>query len=279
MRSRGLVVAIAFVLAVLAAAGVIVYTSGLKKSVVEQNTTEVVVATQDIPANTQLDPLVAQGVFKLIPVPNDALVANYVTSADELKGQTTAAPIFANEQIPTTRLSSGGGINTIGLSPGHIGLGLTLDGPAAVNGLITQGSNVVVFAHFKKGTPITKDTLTKLLSPAQVQKFFDTFSGSAAALASQPVYFLPTDFTVTLIASVKVLAIVNPPVDQATGRRSEGSTSLALDLLPVDASELVFATQTATLYLGLLSPDDKGGFPQGATIGVPIAKVTGVAGK
>jgi Flp pilus assembly protein CpaB len=279
MRSRGLVVAIAVVLAVLAAAGVIVYTNNLKTSTIDEHTTLVVVAKQDIPANTPLGPLVDSETFTQIRVPNDAVVAGAVTSIEELRTETSSAPIFANEQIPTTRLSSGGGINIIGITPGHIGLGLTLDGPAAVNGLIAQGDNVVVFAHFKKGTPITKDTLEKLLTPAQVQKFFDTFTGSAAALATQPVYFMPADFTVTLIQTVKVLAVQNPPVDQTTGRRSDGSTSLALDLLPADASELVFATQTGTLYLGLLSPDDEAGFNQGATIGVPLVKVAGVAGK
>lgn len=279
MRSRGLVVAIAVVLAVLAAAGVIVYTNNLKDSVTEENTTAVVVSKSDIPANTPLGPLVDAETFTIINVPNAAVVQGAVTSIDELRTETATAPIFANEQIPVDRLSSGEGANVLGISDGHIGLGLTLDGPAAVNGLIAQGEHVAVFASFKRGTPVTKETLTKLLTPAQVQKFFDTFTGSAGSLASQPVYFMPADFTVTLIPSVTVLAVQNPPVDQTTGRRSDGNTSLALDLLPEDASELVFAQSTGTLYLGLLSPKDEGGFSQGATIGVPLVKVTGVAGK
>jgi Flp pilus assembly protein CpaB len=278
MRSRGLVVAIAVVLAVLAAAGFIVYTNNLEKNVLTEKTTLVVVSKQDIPANTPLAPLYDAGAFIQINVPNDAVVAGAVTDPAELRAETSAAPIFANEQIPASRLASGGGINVVGISPGHIGLGLTLDGPAAVNGLISQGDNVVVFAHFKKGTPVTKETLDRLLTASQIQKFFDTFSGSSGALASQPVYFMPADFTVTLVASVKVLAIQNPPLDQTTGRRTEGGTSLALDLLPVDASSLVFATQAGTLYLGLLSPDDEKGFNQGATIGVPLVRVSGVGG-
>ena len=39
MRSRGLVVAIAVVLAVLAAVGVIVYTSNVRESAINENTT------------------------------------------------------------------------------------------------------------------------------------------------------------------------------------------------------------------------------------------------
>ena len=69
MRSRGLVVAIAVVLAVLAAVGVMVYTNQVRTEVTEQDTVAVVVANQDIPANTNLDPLVAEGVFDFVRVP------------------------------------------------------------------------------------------------------------------------------------------------------------------------------------------------------------------
>lgn len=279
MRSRGLVVAIAFVLAILAAAGVIVYTSNLQKNVRDENTTEVVVSTQDIAANTQLDPLIAQGVFKQIRMPNDALVAGAVTSPDEMKGQTTAAPIFANEPIPSARLSSGQGINNLGISPGHVGLGLQIEGAAAVNGMISQGSNIVIYATFPQGTALTKDSLAKLLTPAQMQRFFNAFGSTATAtsVAGQPVVFMPTDFTVTLLKSVKVLTVQNPLTDQTTGRRASGATILALDMLPEDASELVFASTTqATLYLGLLPPDNKDGYSNPASFGVPLVRVTGV---
>ena len=74
MRSRGLVVAIAVVLAVLAAVGVIVYTSSVRETAVDENTTTVLASTQDIQANTPLDPLIAQGVFQTIQVPNDGVV-------------------------------------------------------------------------------------------------------------------------------------------------------------------------------------------------------------
>ena len=74
MRSRGLVVAIAVVLAVLAAVGVIVYTSNVKQSAGEENTTRVIVANQDIPPNSALDPLIAAGAFRELAVPKDGVV-------------------------------------------------------------------------------------------------------------------------------------------------------------------------------------------------------------
>ena len=63
MRSRGLVVAIAVVLAIVAAAAVILYTNGVKNDAVTGGALSVVVVSkQDIAANTSLNPLLEQGV-------------------------------------------------------------------------------------------------------------------------------------------------------------------------------------------------------------------------
>jgi hypothetical protein len=68
------------------------------------NTVEVVVAAQDIPPNTELDPLIDAGLFRITVVPIDWAVPHAVTSFDQLRGQTTAAMIYKNEQIPIERL-------------------------------------------------------------------------------------------------------------------------------------------------------------------------------
>jgi len=108
MRSRGLVVAIAVVLAVAAAAAVILYTQGVKEEAVKGGDLKtVIVSTVDIRANEPLDPLLAQDIFKQIEVPQKALVAGAVTDIRQLAKATTTSTIFANEQIPITRLSTG----------------------------------------------------------------------------------------------------------------------------------------------------------------------------
>ena len=278
MRSRGLVVAIAVVLALLAAAGVIVYTSNLEEQVKTENTTTVLVSSADIDANTQLDPAIANGQFREVDIPNDALVLGAVTSFDELRGQTTAAPILANEQIPLSRLASTGGQNTLGITEGNVGLGLSIAGPQSVNGAITQGSHVVVYATFPKGTPVTNDTLNKLLTAQQIQKFYESVAGggSTSGLAQAPVLVLPTDFTVALIPSIRVLAVQNPPIDTTTGRKTDGATSLTLDTPPEDAVQLVFSVTKAQLYLGLLPPENEEGYETEGSVGVPLSRVTGV---
>jgi Flp pilus assembly protein CpaB len=276
------VVAIAVVLAVLAAVGVVVYTNNVKSGNTG-DTTAVIISTQDIPPNTALNPLLDGGVFQTVNVPNDTLVAGAVTDENELRNQTTASQIFANEQIPTSRLATGTG-NALGISEGHVGLGIQVDGPSAVNGNIQNNDHVVVYATFPAGTIVTRKAVKQLLSPAQIQKFTQALQqGNAATLASPSVFTIQADFTVTLIKSVRVLSITNPPVDSSTGKPTNGTSNLVLDMLPEDAQALVNANNDAVqLWMGLLPPNKDGspspGYNEPTAVGVPYTKVLGVGG-
>ena len=279
MRSRGLVVAIAVVLAVLAAVGVIVYTNSVKNGT-GADTTAVIVSDKDIPANTPLNPLIDSGDFGTVNVPNDTLVAGAVIDENELRDQTTSSTIYANEQIPTSRLATGRG-NALGISDGHVGLGIQVGGPQSVNGYIQNNDQVEIYATFPKATIVTKQGLKQLLTPAQLARLFTALqAGTSATVANSPVISMPFDFTFPLVQSVRVLAITNPPVD-ATGKPTTGNSSLVLDMVPADAQALVLASTDATqLWLGLLPPNKDGspgtGYKSPAAFGVPFAKVTGV---
>ena len=163
MRSRGLVVAIAIVLAVAAAAAVILYTQGVKEDAVRGgDLTPVIVSTQEIPANQQLDPLIDQGIFSEIQVPGDALVGGAVKDVEELRGVTTTTPILANEQISTSRLSSAETpLNLTGVSEGHLGVAIELDAPQGGIGNIQPGDQVQVFATYQ-GVKVIKGDIREI---------------------------------------------------------------------------------------------------------------------
>ncbi len=273
MRSRGLVVAIAVVLAVLAAVGVIVYTSSVRENATSENTTQVVTSSQDIPANTPLDPLVQSNVFKLTAIPNEAIVPNAVTDISELQGQVTSAPIYQNEQIPSDRLSSGPGSNNLGITPGNVGVGLQIAGAAAVNGYVQQGSHVVLYATFHRGTLVSKNSLKFYLTGGQIQKLQQVGSPTAS---NPNLIFMPTDFTFALVPSVRVLAVTNPPADTSTGKPTAGTSNFVLDLSPTDANSVIFAVDHSTIYLGLLPPENERGYGEPGTLGPPLARVVGV---
>ena len=244
MRSRGLVVALAVLLAVAAAGAVVLYTNGVKKAAESGGSlTTVIVASQDIPANSSLDELIESGGFKELSVPADAVVEGAVTTLAELRGQTTTAPIVANEQMTASNLSSGeqveGGM--LGISKGHVALTIKLNAPQGVNGNIQRGDNVTVFATFTGASIIKGATVDELVS------------GDAATTDRQD---LP-DFTATLIPTVRVLEVVNPGIDD-DGNPTGDSVTLTLDLLPADAQTLTLSNQTGTLYIGLLPPGEDG---------------------
>jgi pilus assembly protein CpaB len=265
MRSRGLVVAIAVVLAVAAAAAVILYTQGVKKDAeLGGELTTVIVASQTIPPSQQLDPLIDQGVFSELDVPRDTLVADAVTTIQELEGTTTVSEILANEQISQSRLSTGEG-NPVGVSEGHIGVAVELEAPQGGTGNINPGDSVAVFATFQNIQAIAG-------TPAQLRQALN--NPSVTSPTGRKVD-LP-DFTVTLIPTVRVLRIENPSVDTETGEQNDSDNiRITLDLLPQDAQDLVFAQENGLVWLGLLnSKDGENGHETDAST-VPIELLLG----
>jgi pilus assembly protein CpaB len=256
MRSRGLVVAIAIVLAVAAAAAVILYTQGVKEQAKQGGElTSVIVSTQEIPTSQLLDPLIDQGIFTEVQLPNDALVDGAVTDLEQLRGVTTSTPILANEQISTKRLSSADvSLNRVGVSEGHVGLAVELDAPQGGIGNIQPGDQVQVFATYT-GVTVIPGTLRQLINSAgtTVPKKVD----------------MP-DFTLTLIPTVRVLKIQNPSVDTETGRSDSSRIQVTLDLLPQDAQNLVFAQENARIWLGLLHPGEDGTQPRASLVPIDL---------
>ena len=274
MRSRGLVVAIAVVLAIVAAAAVILYTNGVKNDAVTGGALSVVVVSkQDIAANTNLDQLIEEGAFTELRVPTDAVVDGAVTSQNELRGQTSTAPILANEQIASARLSGGdspkGG--ALGITPGNVGLPIVLDGGPAGYGLIQRGDSVAVYATFKQGEVLAKADLRQILSPAQLSKVL----GDAAS-ANGPLVVVPFKFTVTVVEATRVLNIENPVAVESNQQFDERQIPLTLDLSPADAQAVSYSLVNADLVnLGLLPPENADGYPVEGHTGASYDAIVG----
>lgn len=66
----------------------------------------VFVSKEDIPTGQPLDPLVKEGVFAEIGIPQKMLVEGAVTDLLQVEGSRTTTVILANEQISTARLTS-----------------------------------------------------------------------------------------------------------------------------------------------------------------------------
>ncbi|MGZ8614578.1 MAG: hypothetical protein ACXWX4_07845, partial [Actinomycetota bacterium] len=258
-----------------AAAAVILYTNGVKSDAVTGGALSVVVVSkQDIPANTNLNPLIDEGVFSELKVPTDAVVGGAVTGVAELRGQTTTAPVLANEQIAIARLSSGeaptGG--ALGISEGNVGLPMVLEGGPAGYGNIQRGDNVVVYATFKAGEFVQKGALRQILSPGQLANVLQD-AGSAG-----PVVQIPFQFTVAVVPSARVLNIQNPVAVEGT-KFSETDIPVTLDLSPEDAEAVSYALVNADLVnLGLLPPENEDGYSVEASLGASYDDIVGATG-
>ena len=105
MRRQTLVIPIALLLAVMAAAGVVLYTMNVKEEATTGGpTSTVVVASEDVPAGTELDPLIEEGKLVEQEIPKNYIVPGAVGSLEELQGRTVSQPLLKGEQILANRI-------------------------------------------------------------------------------------------------------------------------------------------------------------------------------
>ena len=270
MRSRGLVVVLALILATLAVVGLFLYTNAVRKDAEEGGTqTTVVVSKVDIQANTDLNSLINQGQFVLVQVPTDRLVANAITDVEELRNRRNNAFILRNEQIPLGRVQGGqvtGGV--LGIPEGYQAITVELDAPAAVSGALAGGDNVTIYGTFQdvELTALAGKDFTTALQQAVRQQ------GQQQAGGSQTQAELPKfDTTVVLVPEVEVLRVFIPKVGGSTAGQTTaqptGNILVTLAFTPQDAQDFVLALELGDVYLSLLPPDQQGEQLDPITIG------------
>jgi pilus assembly protein CpaB len=236
MKSRGMVIVLAFLLAAGATGAVYLYVSGVKEQAkTGGELTTVIVSKADIAAGTDLDPLIEAGNFRESEVPTDTLVVGAVTQLSQLKGQTATAAILTGEQIPTARLSSGalpGG--ALGQQKGYEAATFQLSAEQVVGPALQRGAHVTIYGAFG-GVTLKTLKAAAATSPA----------GSPAI----PGVVMP------VVQNVRVLDVVRPGVSPGQQATDQGGL-VTFELQPTDLEKVIFAQQNGTLWLGLLAPND-----------------------
>jgi Flp pilus assembly protein CpaB len=265
MRSRGLVVVLALILATLATAGVFLYSRGVKEDARSGgDLVQVIVSKVDIPANSDLNALIRDDRFVVQEVPQDAVISDAITQISQLQSRKNSVFIFAGEQIPLGRVQGGtvpGGL--LSLPEGHQAMTVALDAPRAISGALTGGDNITIYATF------TDVDLALLESGGDLNKAVkialrDQREAQAAASAGQGAQVeIPTfDTTVVLVPEVEVLRVIRPTTQGIAGQstRDDSNTNLQviLALEPEEAQQFVFALEQGSVYLSLLAPEESG---------------------
>lgn len=241
MKTRGLAVIVALLLAIGATGAVFLYVQGVKKDAKGTATdmATVIVSKQDIPAQTTLDGLISSGAFTSLQIPADAVVQGAVTDVSQLQGQSTAFPILQGEQITTARLQGSstqvqGGV--LGIPSGHKAVTIPLDLPQAVGGVVQTGDHITLYATFDD-VQIINGSLKQILAGAAI----DTKKHDVG------------DFTVTVVPDVQILKAVKP----AEGTNNS-TVLLTLALTPQEAQLVIFSKEEGKVWVGLLPPGETG---------------------
>jgi pilus assembly protein CpaB len=223
MSSRITIIAIAVVFAATATLSVFLYARGLQDNAeTSTDTVGVVVVSQDIPSGTELDGLLSGGTLEVQQVPADLVVSNAVTDLDELKGESTASPILAGEQVTSTRLAGSqdlpGGV--LSIPKGMQGMTVALESQRVIGGnVLAAGDHVAIHATFQN----EKHTVL-VSSDAQVLRVFRAAEGTTG--------------TATTLSG--------------TGN----NVTLALD--PEEVQKLVFGQDLGKIYFSIIPPGEDG---------------------
>lgn len=203
---------------------------------IQSNQTAVLVAKQDIPLGTVIEP----GMFDTSIVPNKFVQPQAVTSLDRIAGMVTVAPISKGEQISLSKLTSerrpdsSGGL--AGATPlGKRAVSIVADNIASLSGMIKPGNYVDVLTIIQTSMP-----------------------GPDGKVTNQAVI-------IPLFQNVLVLAVGQniSGVPTPTGRYAEnapasssGNTLITLALGPQEANLVAFVQEQGKMRLLMRSPAD-----------------------
>ncbi len=266
MRSRGLVVMLALVLATLATAGVFLYSRGVKEDARQGgDLATVVVSKVDISANTDLNDLIRDEMFTTTDVPKDALIDDPITQVSQLRNLRNSVYIFAGEQIPLARVQGGevpGGL--LSIPEGHQAMTVALEAPRAISGALAGGDNVAIYATFND----VEITLIEGAGTGAGTSFLKSVQAAIraaqAAQASNGSLDIPKfDTTTVLSPQVEVLRVTRPTVQGIDGEQeadADANANLMVTLAfePEEAQQFVFALELGQVYLSLIPPDEEG---------------------
>lgn len=220
MQFRGLVVAIALVLAATATTAVYLYVQGVQeRAETGGGEVSVIVSREDIPVGAEIDELISNGAFTTMSVSEDSLVTGAITDLSELEGKQAESAIVAGEQIPIARLEGTLAGGTLGIPPGHEGVTVSLERPRTTGGAIRAGDNVTIYSTFSSG-PNNADAAT-----------------------------------ITLVPDTQILAVSG--ADEAVTPDAAGNVQVTLALRPRETQKLIFAQEQGSIWFALLPPNEE----------------------
>ena len=198
------------------------------------------VALRDIPSNVRLD----ETMVEIREVPRDWQQPKALTATEELVGQITAVPIFAGEQVLSTKLVTADGAGLAFFVPkGFRAVSIAVDVFNAVGGHIKPGNHVDILGTFDFGQGDRSDLRTvTLMQDVTVLAVVDDIGKPSA----NNVRTLPPEGE-----EDEERAAEEPPPGPSETVSSQATISLAVS--PGDAQKLIMAQELGRLSVTLRS--------------------------
>lgn len=226
---------LALLIALIGAVAVIGYAhSADARAVAGQKVAEVYIATKEVPQGTTAQKAESQGLITLQKVVAKGVPAGAMTSVPtSVQSLVALTPILAGEVVLTDRFGAQSAIRTTsGVPNGKVAITLPLSDPAGIKPLIDTGSHIVIYDTFNA------TGRTGRLTPygAHLNDDKGTVRGTRVVLSDAEVL------------------VVNKKTTGGTGSAGQQQADLLVTVAvsPTDATRLVHAIQTGTLYAGLL---------------------------
>lgn len=248
MKRRGLTIVLAVLLAVLGAAGVLVYVNHANaRAVAGQRAVTVLVAKQGIPSGTAAGDALRMGMIGSEVLPASSVPGDVLTSvSSDASALVTDAPVAPGEVLTSAMLVTANQATTgLAVPKGMVAVAIQFCVPEAVAGNVAPGSNVAVFSTTGTSTGGNKASMAGV--PACSGQH--TLTGGLTAK------------TTLVLPKVLVLAVGegtgNGQATNTTTTTSTSGSNIALITLAVstaDASKLIQMSENGLPYLALVAP-------------------------
>lgn len=143
------------------------------------DTTQVVTAAQDIPANT----LITEEMLANTDVPTDAVLPGAITRMSDVVGKTMKSDIYVGEQIISAKLivpgETGNGTLSYAIEPGMRAITIAVDATTGVAGMLHPTDRIDLVGEFDAGGTVYTDLVEEYIKVLAVDSVLDA-TGKAA---------------------------------------------------------------------------------------------------
>jgi pilus assembly protein CpaB len=237
MSRRIGLLAVALVVALLGTTAVFSYVSKVEaKSLTGAEPVDVLVASERLASGTTGTAVAASKLVQLVPMPRESVPEGALTSLDAVAAQSLVSDVFAGEVLLRAKFADQTAqTGNLVIPKDKIALAVSLGDPQRVAGFVVPGSEVAIFltvandAGTSDGGAAQDSTVTRLLLPR------------TSVIAVGPSTLQPVES-----------AEAAQPDDDVVAK-----AILTVAVTQKEAERLVHATQSGSLYLGLLSGSSK----------------------